>query len=61
MSDPATSDEDRRRLASELLDTVRRAHIAWRGAPEGERDRARLRFMDALHAFNSLVLHDKPR
>jgi hypothetical protein len=59
MSDPLFELEDRRRREAGLLDAVQRALIAWRGTPKGERDRARQRFMDALHAFNSLVLHDE--
>jgi hypothetical protein len=59
MSDPSSEHEDRRRREAGLLAAVRRAQMAWRAAPERERDDARRRFMDALHAFNSLVLYDE--
>jgi len=47
----------RQHIEAELLEEVRRTQQAWRDAPEEERDRARRRFMEALHLFNSVPLY----
>ena len=60
MPQPApTPYNDLQRIEIALLEEVRRTHRAWIDAPEEERDRARIHFMMALHALNTLALYDK--
>jgi hypothetical protein len=47
------------KLEIELLDSMREKQLEWQHAPAEERDAARRRFMDALEAFNALVLYNK--
>lgn len=49
----------RQQLEADLLEIVRQRQLEWINAPEADRDEARKRFMDALSAFNRLVLDGK--
>jgi hypothetical protein len=49
----------REQLEEDLLETLRQRQAEWKRASNDERDAARQRFIEALHAFNSLVLYNK--
>jgi hypothetical protein len=49
----------RQDLETELLEIMRERQREWASAKDEHRDLMRQRFMNALHAFNSLVLYDK--
>ena len=49
----------KRQLESELLEEVRLRRTEWDKAPEGQRDLARYRYMDALDALNQLLRYGK--
>ena len=49
----------REELEEALLENVRQRQTEWIRASDEERDEARKRFIDALRAFNSLVVHYK--
>jgi hypothetical protein len=51
--------KNREQMESELLAAVQFARLAWIESPENERDSARARFIQALNAFNNLVLYDR--
>ena len=51
--------KNREQMESELLAAVQSARLVWIESPETERDSARARFIQALHAFNDLVLYDR--
>ena len=60
MAAPAISPrKSREQIESELLAAVQFARLVWIESPENERDSARARFTQALHAFNHLVLYDQ--
>ena len=46
-------------IETELLEVLRLRQYEWVTASDGQRDIARQRFMNALHAFNSAVLYGK--
>ena len=43
-----------------LFNDLRQCHAEWTKASHDERSAARERFMDALHRFSRLVLHNAP-
>jgi len=49
----------REELEEALLENLRQRQAEWIRASDDERDDARKRLIDALHAFNSLVLYNK--
>jgi hypothetical protein len=59
MDDASRQSKTKQQLEIELLDFMREKQLEWQHAPAEERDAARQRFMDALEAFNALVLYNK--
>ena len=55
----ARTRRNREQVESDLLAAVQFARLAWVESPENERDSARARFIQALQAFNDLVLYDR--
>jgi len=51
--------DDRQRIEDELLEEVCRTKQAWRVAKDPEQVVARQCFMDALDAFNKVVIYGK--
>jgi hypothetical protein len=49
----------RQQIEVELMEILRQRQEEWSMASDDNRDEARFRFMNALHAFNSLVLYGK--
>lgn len=49
----------RHELASDLLELLRLSQLDWTRASEEDRDAARQRFMEALDAFNRVVLQGR--
>jgi hypothetical protein len=58
--DGAQSPKTRQQVEIELLEALRHHQMEWIASSDGNRDIARQRFMNALHAFNSFVLYNKP-
>jgi hypothetical protein len=59
MEGAARQSKTKLQLEIELLDLMREKQVEWQHAPAEERDAARQRFMDALEAFNALVLYNQ--
>jgi hypothetical protein len=57
--DPEMELKSQSQIECDLFEQVRQRHAEWQQASEADRDVTRLRFMDALHLFNSLVLYGK--
>jgi hypothetical protein len=51
--------KSREQMESDLLAAVQFARRVWIESPENERESARTRFIQALQAFNNLVLYDQ--
>ena len=48
-------------IESELMEELRKSQAEWHGASDDNREAARERFIDTLHAFNTLILfHKRP-
>jgi hypothetical protein len=57
--DGSTRAKTRQRIEQDLLEVLNLRQREWISATDDNRDLARRRFMDALHAFNDFVLDGK--